>query len=176
MAERRPPTFRPGEIIAALERHKVEYILIGGFAAVAHGAPHITNDIDITPKGDPDNLTRLSEALSDLGARVRGDREGRDTFDFRHDATSLSRQAVLNLTTRVGNLDVSVVPSGTQGYDDLRRDAVEISVDGTPVRVASLADVIRSKEAANRPKDRTSLPVLRRLLEEQRHRERGDQP
>lgn len=172
MAERPSPSFRPFDIIAALDRHKVEYVLIGGFAAVAHGAPHITNDIDITPKGDRGNLARLSAALTDLGARVRGDHEGRETFDFAHDAESLSHQAVLNLTTDAGNLDVSVVPSGTQGYEDLRRDAVEITVEGTCILVASLADVIRSKEAANRPKDRTALPVLRRLLEEQRADER----
>jgi hypothetical protein len=110
--------------------------------------------------------------LTDLGARVRGDHEGRQTFEFRHDAESLSHQTVLNLTTQFGNLDISVVPSGTQGYQDLRRDAMQITVDGTRVLVASLADVIRSKEAANRPKDRTALPVLRRLLEEQRADER----
>jgi hypothetical protein len=174
VADRRPPSFSPGAIIAALARHKVEYVLIGGFAAVAHGAPHITNDIDITPKDDSENLARLSAALTDLGARVRGDHEGRETFEFRHDAASLRRQAVLNLTTNAGNLDISAVPSGTGGYKDLKRDAIEITVDGVRVLVASLADVIRSKEAANRPKDRTALPVLRRLLEQQRAQERGD--
>jgi hypothetical protein len=170
--KRQPPSFHPEQIVAALDRHGVEYILVGGFAAVAHGAPHITNDIDITPKDDLDNLARLSAALTELGARVRGDHEGRETFEFRHDAASLRHQTVLNLTTDAGNLDITVVPSGTQGYKDLRRDAIEIMVNGVPVLVASLADVIRSKEAANRPKDRTALPVLRRLLEEQRREER----
>jgi predicted nucleotidyltransferase len=168
VAERQPPSFRPGEIIATLDRHGVDYVLVGGFAAVAHGAPHITNDIDITPKDDLDNLARLSAALTELDARIRGDHEGREAFEFSHDAESLRRQTVLNLTTDSGNLDITVRPSGTQGYDDLRRDAIEIAVDGVPVLVASLADVIRSKEAANRPKDRAALPVLRRLLEHQR--------
>lgn len=168
MTERQPPSFHPEKIIAALDRHGVAYVLVGGFAAVAHGAPHITNDIDITPKDSLDNLERLSAALTELDARVRGDHEGRETFKFSHDAESLRHQTVLNLTTGSGNFDITVRPSGTQGYDDLRRDAVTISVDGVPVLVASLADVIRSKEAANRPKDRAALPVLRRLLEEQR--------
>ena len=168
MPERRPPSFRPEEIVAALHRHDVAYILVGGFAAVAHGAPYITNDIDITPKDDLENLARLSEALEELHARVRGDHEGRETFAFGHDAASLRGRRVLNLTTDAGNLDLTVVPAGTSGYEDLRRDAIEISIDGIPVRVASLADVIRSKAAADRPKDRSALPVLRRLLEQQR--------
>src|SRR4051812_25267587 len=168
MPERQPPSFRPEHIIAVLDRHSVDYVLVGGFAAVAHGAPHITNDIDITPKDSLDNLARLSTALTELDARVRGDHEGRETFEFSHDAESLRHQTVLNLTTSSGNLDITVRPSGTQGYDDLRRDAIQITVDGIRVTVASLADVIRSKEAANRPKDRAALPVLRRLLEEQR--------
>jgi len=167
MPEARPPTFQPQQIIAALSRHDVKYVLIGGFAAVAYGAPHITNDLDITPDDDDANLERLSAALDDLDARVRAEHEGVETFDFGHDAASLKRQAILNLTTRAGNLDITFVPSGTRGYSDLRRDAVHISVEDVPVVVASLADVIRSKAAANRPKDRAVLPVLRRLLEHQ---------
>jgi hypothetical protein len=57
-------------------------------------------------------------------------------------------------------------PSGTHGYDDLRRDAIELEILGVQVPLASLADIIRSKEAADRPKDRLTLPVLRRILEE----------
>ena len=58
-------------------------------------------------------------------------------------------------------------PAGTQGYEDLRRDAIAVDLgDALTVRVASLADVIRSKEAAGRDKDRLVLPVLRRLLAE----------
>src|SRR5207249_972844 len=151
----------------ALARHGVEYVLIGGFAAVTYGAPHITNDLDITPNDDLDNLERLSAALDDLDARVRADHEGGETFEFSHDAASIKRQTILNLTTRAGNLDITVVPSGTHGYPDLRRDAVQLNVDGVSVVVASLADVVRSKAAANRPKDRAALPVLRRLLEQQ---------
>jgi transcriptional regulator with XRE-family HTH domain len=170
LAERQPPSFRPGQIVAVLNRHAVKYLIVGGFAAVAHGAPHITGDLDITPDDDLDNLARLSAVLTELHARKRRDHEGRDTSEFRHDAASLKGSTVVQLSTTAGNLDIALVPSGTRGYADLRRDAVEIAVDGTRVLVASLADVIRSKEAANRPDDRTALPVLRRLLEEQ-HRE-----
>ena len=70
---------------------------------------------------------------------------------------------MLNLVTRSGDLDVVMTPAGSSGYDDLRRDAVAISISGVPILVASLADVIRSKEAANREKDRAVLPALKRL-------------
>jgi len=65
-----------------------------------------------------------------------------------------------------GRLDITFEPSGTAGYPDLARDAVHLEILGVEVDVASLADVIRSKEAAGREKDRLVLPVLRRLLDE----------
>ena len=65
------------------------------------------------------------------------------------------------MTTRFGDLDLSFVLSGTSGFEDLRQQAVTMSLMGRPVAVAPLADVIRSKEAANRPKDQTALPALR---------------
>ncbi len=160
-----PAPFRPEDIVATLERHHVAYVVIGGFAAVIHGAPYITRDVDITPSAAPDNLTRLSAALRELEARVRA-ADLPEGLAFDHDAASLARVGVWNLVTAAGDLDISFIPTGTTGYDDLRRDAVAVEIHGTRVRVASLADVVRSKEAAGRPKDRLALPVLRRLLEE----------
>ena len=77
----------------------------------------------------------------------------------------LAQSALLNLTTRFGDLGLCFEPAGTRGYDDLRRHALEIEIRETRVVIASLADVIRSKEAAGREKDRLQLPTLRRLLE-----------
>jgi hypothetical protein len=73
---------------------------------------------------------------------------------------------VWNLTTDYGRLDLTFEPSGTQGYDDVARDAIHLVILGADVNVASLADVIRSKEAAGRDKDRLVLPTLRRIAEE----------
>ena len=84
---------------------------------------------------------------------------------FEHDAESLARLDILNLVTSAGDLDVAFVPAGTRGYEDLRKDAVRMTLLGIPIEVASLADVVRSKEAAGRLKDLAALPVLRRLLE-----------
>ena len=77
---------------------------------------------------------------------------------------SLARVRIWNLQTDAGDLDITFEPSGTHGYDDLRRDAVAMRLRSGNVTVASLADVIRSKEAADRPRDRAALPGLRALL------------
>jgi hypothetical protein len=70
------------------------------------------------------------------------------------------------MTTEAGDLDLAFCPSGTDGFSDLRRDAIEIEVaDRLHIFVASLEDVIRSKQAADREKDRLALPRLRRLLD-----------
>ncbi len=158
---------KPDEILAALERHRVRYVLIGGLAAILYGAPHLTTDVDIVPEEDRANLDRLSAALGELNARIRvsGEEEG---VPFGHDGESLRRVRIWNLVTDLGNLDITFEPSGTRGYDDLRRDVRSMTVRGVEVPVASLADVIRSKEAAGRDRDLLMLPVLRAMLERQR--------
>ena len=75
----------------------------------------------------------------------------------------LSRSDVWNLVTRYGQLDISFIPSGTRGYPDLARQAVTRRLWGIDIPVASLVDIIRSKEAAGRDKDRAMLPTLRKL-------------
>ena len=157
--------FRPERILEVLAAHRVDYVMIGGLAAAIHGSDLVTGDIDITPATDDDNLARLSSALDDLEARIRTP-DIPDGLPFAHDATSLARGTVWNLVTNAGDLDLAMMPSGTQGYDDLRRDAIAIAIVGIPTRVAALADVIRSKEAAGREKDRAALPMLRRLQNE----------
>jgi hypothetical protein len=157
--------FDPGQILAVLERHGVEYVVIGGLAAALHGSPFVTTDVDVTPRRAKKNLESLSAALKELDAKIRTEAvpEG---VPFDHDANSLARVDLLNLTTRFGDLDISLDPVGTRGYEDLARDAKPFELGSVRVLVASLADVVRSKEAAGREKDRLVLPTLRRLLEE----------
>jgi hypothetical protein len=81
---------------------------------------------------------------------------------------------VWNLTTTHGDLDITFVPSGTGGYDDIVRDASETALFGLHVLVASLADVIRSKQAANRPKDQRVLPTLREILASRHQEQKPD--
>ncbi len=155
--------FDPRAIVAALIDHRVRFVLIGGQAALAHGSPFPTEDVDITPETSSENLSRLSDALRALDARVRAaDVDGGLPFD--HDAESLAAASVWNLTTPSGDLDLSFRPSGTEGFGDLDAGAEEMEILGVSVRIASLADIIRSKQAANRPKDQRVLPVLREIL------------
>ena len=157
------------ELFACLDRHGVEYILIGGLAAVVHGSPLPTIDADICPSSSPANLRRLAGALDELDARIRTP-DSPEGVAFPRDALFLSGVALLNLITRAGDLDLSFTPTGTSGYADLAANSSLVPIHGLRVPVASLEDVIRSKEAANRPKDLRTLPTLRRLLEEIRRR------
>ncbi len=161
--------FQPHRILEVLAEHGVEYVMIGGLAAAIHGSDLVTGDLDITPDQGDDNLSRLSAALHQLDARIRSvDSPG--GLPFSHDGRSLGAAAVWKLLTIAGDLDISFVPSGTQGFADLRRDAIAIEILGAPTNVASLTDIIRSKEAAGRPKDLAALPMLRQLLAEIRRR------
>lgn len=162
------PRFQPDKILEAFTRRRVRFVVIGGLAALAHGSPYPTGDVDITPDPEADNLQRVSEALSDLDAKVWFSDDD-EPVPFSHDATSLASSAVWKLVSTFGRIDLSLVPTGTQGYRDLVRESTDAEIVGVVVPVASLADVIRSKQAANRPKDQRVLPVLREILAE-RHR------
>ena len=159
-------------IVAALQRHDVRFVVIGGVAAIAQGSPLPTEDIDVTPDRSPDNLVALAAALKDLEAELRTSEE---PVAFPIDAAMLGGNTVWTLVTRAGNLDLVLEPAGTRGYDDLRRQAIELDLgSGGPALVAAIADVIRMKEASNREKDRVQLPALRRTLELIRERERRE--
>jgi hypothetical protein len=167
-----PEALRPQELLEVLARHRVAYVLIGGLAATLHGSSALTNDADICPDPSPENLERLAAALRDMDARVRTDASP-DGVGVSLDAAFLGRMNLLNLTTRFGDFDIAFQPAGSRGYEDLVGGASDVAIDGTIVPVASLADIIRSKEAANRPKDRATLPVLYALQDEIARRGEG---
>lgn len=160
------PQFDPTEILRVLNEHDVDFVIVGGLAAALHGSDVATFDLDITPLTTHANLERLSAALRELSAalRVPGEPEG---VAFDPDPALLETMSILNLVTRAGDLDVIARPAGSSGYVDLRQDAARITIDGESILIASLSDVIRSKEAADREKDRIVLPRLRRLLARQ---------
>ena len=156
----------PEKLFNALARHGVEYVLIGGLAANLHGSPLVTNDADITPKRTRANLDRLAAALRELGARIRTTAEP-DGQPFACDAEFLERMKMLNLQTSAGEFDISFEPGAFEGgYEALVSHAVELEVFGVLVKVASLHDIIRSKEATNRLKDQAALPHLYALEDE----------
>lgn len=155
--------FDPVPILAVLERHGVEYVLVGGFAARMHGATWPTRDVDVTPSTTRENLDRLATALRELHARVRTEAVP-DGLPFSTSAEALAGQRMLNLQTAHGELDLTIRPAAFEGgYEELAPRAVRRSVGSVQVRVAALADVIRSKETAGRRKDQEALPELYRL-------------
>ena len=145
--------------------------MIGGVGATLHGSPLPTRDADICPAGDAPNLETLAAVLREMGARIRTS-DTAEGLPFSYDAAFLRQMKLLNLTTRFGDLELSFEPSGTAGTEDLSARAVAYDLgEGLQVRVASLEDIIRSKEAANREKVRQTLPTLRLFLE--RFRKQG---
>ena len=154
----------PERLIAVLGAHDVRYVLVGALGARLQGFPRLTADADITPARDQGNLKRLAAALRELKAKVYTESvpEG---LRFDCSARALARADLWNLVTSAGRLGIAFVPSGTAGYDDLARGALHYEVNGVQIQVARLEDIIRSKEAADRPQDRQDVAVMRQMLE-----------
>ena len=154
--------FDPERLIRALHNHRVDFVLIGALAARLYGFPRLTADADITPARDKRNLGRLATALRELDAKIYTESlpEG---LAFDCSATMLERATTWNLVTNAGRLDIAFMPAGTKGYDDLAKDAERFSAFGVEFQVSSLDNIIRSKQAAGRPKDRDDVLLLREL-------------
>lgn len=158
--------FDPERIIRTLAKHGVRYVLIGAVAGRLQGFPRLTADADITPARDQENLSRLTDALMALDAKIFTESvpEG---LSFDCSPATLAGADLWNLVTSAGRIDLVFTPAGTTGYDDLIRHAVPFHIHGTRVDAASLADIIRSKVAADRPQDRQDVVVLREMLRRQ---------
>ncbi len=161
---REPLPFDPYALLAALERARVSYIVVGSFARVIHGAEEVTDGIDIVPSLREENLRRLGGALESLGAR-RADRK-----ELALHPESLKREAVLALETEQGELKVIPDPAGTRGgYDDLRRQVTREHLGkGLRPSVASVSDLARMLAALGREQDLPRLRALRHLRELER--------
>lgn len=161
----------PKLLFTTLTRHNVQFVLIGALGATLQGFPRDTRDADITPARDAQNLERLAAALRELDARVFTEREP-EGLPFDCSPQMLARVEIWNLITRAGRLDLTFTPAGTTGFDDLVRGAVRFELYGHPLLVARLEDIMRSKEAADRPKDRQDVEVMKEMLRA-RSREHG---
>ena len=149
-------------VVSALSSGKVEFIVVGGVSAVLQGAPIVTRDLDLCYRRTSDNLSRLAAALSPFPLRLRGLPEGlANVFDER------SLQLGMNFTLEAEDesLDLLGEMSAIGGYDAIVSRAIEMDVAGHTVKVLALADLIRTKRAAGRPKDLAVLPVLEATLQ-----------
>lgn len=148
-------------IAETLAAHGAEFVVIGNYGAQLHGVPVYTEDADMAYRRNRENHQRIMAALEDLGARIRI--TGGETVPLpTHDPVLLERGEIWNLTTRHGDLDLLYNPAGG-GYEHLLPEAEWVTVRGYPVLVASINDIITSKEIANREKDHRSLSELRRF-------------
>ena len=156
-------------IVAALERHGVEYVVIGGAAAQARGWPEPTDDIDFTPERSQGNLSRVAAAVEELDAGFRVDParypdgyRPPDGIDWR----TFRNQISIAFATRHGNFDVVLLPDGTKGYEEIIATATREMLPGTAivVPVASAEMILHSKNAADRSKDHAVLDRMREAL------------
>src|SRR4051794_37738503 len=146
-------------MLATLDEHRVTYIVVGAFARVVQGADEVTHGIDIVPSTREENLRRLDAALHELGAH------GIDGTEPNL-AKAPQLEPVLELTTNRGELKVVPEPTGTGGYDDLRRAATREPLgQGLRPAVASIGDLSRMLSALGREHDMPKLLDMRRLAE-----------
>jgi hypothetical protein len=157
---RQPPKFK--EALEVLARHHVDFVVVGGVAAVLAGAPISTFDLDIVHDRSATNVARLLNALTDLDARYR-DLTGRV---LRPEARALEGEGHHLLLTRCGPLDVLGRIGLGHGYQDLIADSTMRPLGELAVCVLGLEALIRTKIEAGRDKDRAVLPILRRTLAE----------
>lgn len=139
------------ELRAAFAQHEVKYLFIGKAGAIILGFPDTTQDVDVFPLKDAENGRRLAAALRDLGFDLSPERE----------AEIVRGKDFVEIKDGPFDIDLIYAPDGIEDF--LGAWGRRLEVDGFPV--CSLDDIIASKEAANRQKDRESLSRLREFRE-----------
>jgi len=149
-------------LLDALGKAEIEFIVVGGAAAVLHGAPVTTQDLDIVHRTDGENVERLVDLLTALDARVR-DLAGRE---IRPDPAALRGRGQIKLTTRRGPLDLLCALHDGRGYGDLLPHSVELTDGALQLRVLDLPTLIAIKSGSGRVRDQLILPLLLALARE----------
>jgi hypothetical protein len=148
-------------LLARLAASGTDFVLVGGLAAVAQGAPLATVDVDVVHRREPANVERLLAFLASVDARYRGRPLG--------EILRPAREALLGdgrhlLTTALGPLDVLGAVEGGRGYESLSPETTEVEVEGQRVRVVRLETLADLKRGATGPKDRLVLALLEDTL------------
>lgn len=146
-----------------LVEHGVDFVVVGGLAASAHGAARVTYDLDIVYSRTSDNLFRLAAALSGVNPYLRGAPTG---LPFRWEAETLQRGLNFTLTTSVGDIDILGEIAGGGGFEQLVPHSIRIEAFGIECWCLGLPKLIEVKRAAGRPKDLEAIAELEALLEE----------
>jgi hypothetical protein len=141
----------------------IDFILIGGVAAIIHGSGRITYDVDVVYARTGDNIKRLANTIKPFAPYLRGAPPG---LPFVWDERTIRNGLNFTLTTQLGDLDVLGEVVGGGSYSDLLPHCVEIEAFGVTVKCVDLPTLIQLKRAAGRPKDLESLAELEALLRE----------
>jgi predicted nucleotidyltransferase len=157
-------------LLAVLSESGVEFILVGGLAANAHGAIRTTRDIDVVYARSRENLTRIERALGPWSPRLRGAPPG---LPFRLDAPTLAAGLNFTLSTDLGDLDLLGEVTGGGSYEVLSAHARPVELLGSRLLCLDLETLIAVKRAAGRPKDLEAVAELEALKEERDARERS---
>lgn len=162
-----PTEVRFDEILRTLSRHDVDFILVGGVAAILQGSPLTTDDVDIVYSSSEENIARLVSALSELEASYL-DPAGRH---IEPNASRLSSMRVHLLKTKCGRVDALRTRGNDLAFVDLIDKTRVLEIADFEVSTLQLETLIETKEHADRPKDHYQLPFLRQLLAEIRSRD-----
>jgi predicted nucleotidyltransferase len=149
-------------LLRLLSEAGVEYIVIGGVAATAHGSARATLDLDIVYRRTAANIGRLVRALAPCRPYLRGAPPG---LPFRWDAATIQRGLNFTLTTTVGDLDVLGEIVGGGDYDALLASTQLVPAFGVECRLLDLDRLIEVKRAAGRPKDFEAIAELETIRE-----------
>jgi hypothetical protein len=154
-------------LLDRLIHHGVEFVVVGGFAAVAHGVTLLTQDIDICCRFVPDNLMRLQDALADLEP-VHRMPSSRPPLRLTRETAPESRN--LYLDTGWGQLDCLGDVLGVGDYDRVLAESISVRLSAGPCRILSVDALIRAKEAMGRERDRQAVVQLRAIRERSQSR------
>jgi predicted nucleotidyltransferase len=148
------------ELLRVLHKEQVDFVLLGGAAAILHGSSYVTKDIDLAFSRERENCNRLARALAPYSPRLRSLPPG---LPFVLDAQALRTGSNFTLDTSLGEIDLLGEISGFSSYREIKEASEEIEAYGFRFSVLSLQGLIRTKRAAGRPKDLLLLPELEAL-------------
>jgi hypothetical protein len=151
------------QIIPPMVAAQIEFILIGGKAAILHGSARVTFDTDVVYERSKANLERIAVFLAPHRPYLRGAPPG---LPFKLDVPTLRNGLNFTLTTDVGDLDLLGEVVGGGGYRDLLPHTFDVEAFDVKFKCVDLPTLIKLKRAAGRPKDLESIAELEALLEE----------
>jgi predicted nucleotidyltransferase len=150
-------------ILRALIDGRVEFILVGGAAAIVHGSARLTQDVDVVYARHDENIAALVQAIAPLNPYLRG---APPNLPFRWDEQTIRQGLNFTLTTDMGELDLLGEITGGGGYDNLLPHSIMIQAFGAEFRCLDLDWLIRVKRAAGRPKDFEAISELEAIYEQ----------